>query len=259
MGKKDKYNDKHPLILFSGGLDSTYLLQQELEKGHVYTLYVTGALNSLKMRAEKEAREKIKQKLLKGSKHYILGDYEIDVGKLFAGIPDLSFSQPAMWLTGALQVTDPHYHSELMIGYVHGDGINQHLQDIAKAWKSMQSFTKAHPIPINFPLRYTTKQDILDKLQRDVVFDTWMCEGPIEVAGDDMSQATTDDDSLNPKSKLYDCGHCLPCLTIFGEIQKWQRKWDIESYQDHIQQIMTNVPLVPLPEFIKTKKDFPTE
>jgi hypothetical protein len=117
---------KIPLIMFSGGLDSSYLLETMLRKGNVDTLYVSGAQGSGKIEKELEARRTIIRILEKETGNQVLIDHHISLPDLCGGlnwIVESAFLQPLIWLTGAIHRTEEDRHSELMVAYVSGDQI----------------------------------------------------------------------------------------------------------------------------------------
>jgi 7-cyano-7-deazaguanine synthase in queuosine biosynthesis len=171
-----------PLILFSGGLDSSFALQEKLKEGDVETLYVSGAQHPWKIKKERETRERIVRRLQHRTGNKVRQDHHIQLDNtLFGGMADHAFCQPAMWIMGALQVSDIRVHSELIIAYVSGDQISSKIQAVAQAWHSMQEFSKNHGIvPVNFPLSVWTKQQIMRDIFPDIAQHVWVCELPIQ-------------------------------------------------------------------------------
>jgi hypothetical protein len=76
----------------------------------------------------------------------------------------------------------------------------------------MQAFTKRFTIPINFPLKFVTKQNILDNISRRVVQNVWICELP-----------------KKKRHSLVACKECTACLTIAGQLHIWEKR-NGESY-----------------------------
>lgn len=203
-------DQKVPLILFSGGLDSTYLLELKLREGDVETMYVSGAQSPDKIQKELAARKAIIAVLEKETGHQVRKDYSISLPDVMGGrnyVPDHTFLQPMMWLTGALHVTNADRHSELLIAYVTGDGILSHLHQITQAWESIQGFTKTTSIPIGFPTMHFSKQNILDNISRRAVQHVWVCELP-----------------ETKRHTVKSCGNCVPCLTMAGQLHIWEKR-----------------------------------
>lgn len=217
-------NNRVPLILFSGGLDSSYLLETMLRRGNVETMYVIGSQGQEKIDKERSVRKKIIRILEAKTGNKVLRDTEFEMKNMFGGynyIPENKFSQPAMWLNGALHIANSG-HAELLIAYVMGDQICSFVKDIEQAWNSLQAFTKHFPIPVRFPFLTTTKQDILDNIDPRVVQNVWICELP-----------------YNRDHELRACGNCAACLTIFGQLQIWKKRHGYDYSKEVIRRLNT--------------------
>lgn len=229
---------KRPLILFSGGMDSTYLLQTTLYWGPCDVLYVRGGQHSAKVTKEQDARRKIIDTLNECYGYKVTREYE-PAGRLsFASVKQRKYSQPVSWLMGALQVLDPDRHSKLLVGYVGDDGFGfgRLMPEIEKIWYSAQKLIHTgEPIPIEFPLDHVTKREILHHLDTRLVNHIWVCEQPERKYPKDRPPTekadeleTLDDEPLilvdDPMSvqlateittdEVYDvepCGRCAPC------------------------------------------------
>lgn len=200
---------KVPLILFSGGLDSSFLLQQELTKGDVEVLYVDASQCKNKVEAEKNVHWKIINILEKLTGNAVLRRHTVKI-ESGCNTPDSSFQQPLMWLNGAFEVSDSQRHSELLVGYVAGDQICGYLGYIEQAWNAMQGFGKIASIPLRFPLMLVPKQDILDNIDPNVVQNIWVCELP-SFRG---AHATA--------TQYKPCKQCTPCMTMAGQLHIWK-------------------------------------
>lgn len=213
---------KFPLVVFSGGVDSTYMLHAALVKGDVHTLYIEGRQGEEKSKAEQASRKRIIRYLdelhekgdLKGR---ILCDTIVEIGisgkrRSFFN-KDLAedyknwdvcyqsrrvaFNQPLFWLTGINWVIDPDIHSEIQIGYIAGDQIVYHLRDMEEAWVRLMSFTHMEIVSLDFPLKFFNKKKIFKYIEPELLKMTWVCELP----------------KVNEESKTIDeCGRCDKCL-----------------------------------------------
>ena len=211
---------KHPLLLFSGGLDSTYMLQCALEQGDVETLYVAANQCELKVKRELEARAKIFERLRKIRGGRVIKDHivkvTVDIKPFSHQMPDHAWQQPLMWIHGALQVSDGYKQSELRIGYVTGDGILSKLNHMTQAWESLQAFTKHYTMPVVFPLQHFTKQNILERLDPRLWEYIWVCEMPVK------------------KGRwLYACDKCSACHTRAKELFHFERVHE-EPYTTYV-------------------------
>lgn len=223
--------DRIPLILFSGGLDSTFLLEQELRKGPVDVLYVAASQSQIKIKAERLARRKLINTLERITGNHIRNEYDIDI-KSGCQTPDSTFQQPLMWLNGAFEISSSKIHSELQVGYVMGDQINAWLGSIERAWWSIQEFGKVTPIPLLFPLKQFTKQDILNEIHPKLVSKVWICE---------MPTYTTIGNSVGGEDTTYHtCKQCLPCKTMASQLYLWKLTHQ-EDYGKYIIRKLNNL------------------
>lgn len=211
---------KVPLILFSGGLDSSYLLQYEMEKGPVDVLYVSAHQHGNKVKEEFHVRKKIIHDLTRLTGNYVRNEYHVEMVSYVKRGEESSwaFQQVHHWLLGALQVIDDKIHSSLLIAYVAGDQIVYHQEEIRKAWDALCQFSKTGDlVPLGFPLIYHTKREIFDKIAGSVYFRHWHCETP-PYRGDDPN-------GPSPRSMVHTrepCGKCVPCITHAMNVYGWE-------------------------------------
>ena len=189
---------KIPLILFSGGLDSTALLYKQLQNGPCDVMYADGGQHPGKIASELVAREKIINYLNATCPHKVQQDFRAPHIS-FAQSPGNRYSQPAAWLFAALSVIDGTRHSELRVGYVYDDGgFCRWLPNIENAWRELQRFSRWHdPIPVVWPLIDWEKYQLLDVIDPELVNMIWVCEQPKHENDNKFSQ----------------CGSCRPCKT----------------------------------------------
>lgn len=223
-------DNRKPLVVFSGGMDSTYMLWQQLKEGDVHTCYIHAAQSPLKVPKELEARSKIIPFLEELTGNKVLRDTIVKIGnsektgravemetRMTSGrpkedhnlLPDRTWNQAHMWLFGALYVSDGQLlHSKLLIGNVMGDDISSKLSDQSAAWHHLQAFSKHHPIPLEFPLMMFSKDRILRELPIELLKLIWICELP-DVAGVVSHPPTPDEVHL-----LKPCNKCPACITM---------------------------------------------
>lgn len=225
--------NRKPLVVFSGGMDSTYVLWQQLLLGDVYTCYIRGAQSPLKVPREMEARRNIIAFLQKLTGNIVISDTivklgkngfavetEINTGRYYPRhenniMPDHSWNQAHMWLFGSLYVSDGmKYHSKLMIGNVMADDINSHLDDQIAAWDHLQLFSKHHPIPLEFPLRYTSKDYILRRMPIELLELVWICELP----DTPKSFTLSGDGTMGEVKQIKPCNRCHACVTMLQTV-----------------------------------------
>ncbi len=212
METKKEQRERLPLVLFSGGLDSTYQLYKLLQESDCDVLYIDGGQGDDKVNAEWEARQHILTYLNKNSPNMIRNQYRTKISLEYtvnSGIKqfnvglDTKFAQPANWLHGALLVSNAKIHDSLYIAYVAGDQMLAHLSHVESAWHFLQMFTKdSEPIPVTFSLKYHKKREIIAKLPPALITLTWCCELPVKKI---LDQATLE-------SKYTPCCQCSACL-----------------------------------------------
>lgn len=187
---------KVPLIVFSGGMDSSYLLQEALKEGDAEVLYVKMAQAPEKVVKELAARQEIIRTLEGLYPGRVTRQYLVDIGWMFAGEQQWAFRQPAAWLFGALEVVDYNKHSEVQLGYVAGDQMAGDLSYLSNAWDSLIAISRHDHVPMNFPIRRWTKQMVLNAIDPVLMQHVWVCETPD--SGEDGFVA---------------CGSCGACQT----------------------------------------------
>lgn len=190
---------KRPLILFSGGLDSTFTLSQHLAAGvDVDVLYVTDAAMPIKIEKEMEVRKKIIDKCHEMWPARVRNQYVVSA--VANHREDDKSKQSASWLFGALQVIDSEIHSEILISYIRGDGICTDIHKLEESWNSLTSVTSKNTVPIRFPLLTYNKYLIIHwwrKWKSPLLDMIWVCENPKK-------------DKIGRISK---CNACMPCVS----------------------------------------------
>lgn len=195
--------NKYPLILFSGGNDSTCLLNLALVHSHVYTLYVDASQHEDKIEMELRARAAIFKQLKQDAEHHVLADYGVRELQQLNGFHGwrMELRQVLPWLIAALYTVDPEKMSEVQIGYLLDDDIAYKIEVIQRAWKNLWELVFKEPlVPIRFPFieNRFTKADVLKNLPASLSNKTWVCEMP-----------------KRARKLFKPCGFCDPCLTVF--------------------------------------------
>lgn len=235
-------SDKHPLIVFSGGLDSTFMLWQALKEGDVHTCYIKGRQYGHKIPLELAAREKIIAFFQEKTGNKVLTDTIVDIGhrveisqKLHEDetrfrswnndVPDVAWGQAYMWLFGIIHVSDGRQHTKVCFGNVMGDQISMHLHDMKAAWNHIQEFTKKNSIPLEFPLAYIPKDNILLDLPTEILPHLWVCELPY------LSSAL---------GVWHPCGSCAACNTMRKTIMHWEHVHE-KDFRQHVEKYCLNL------------------
>ena len=176
-------SDKRPLILWSGGFDSTALVIDKLHDGDVDVMYVNLNNNERAQHFEAKAIKKLKRIIADANlpgkilnEHYFGYDNIVVTKQVFA--------QPALWLQAATFIVNPEHHSEVALAYVKGDDIWHYTTELKNAYKALLELTcnDADVVPLRFPFEWCTKAGILDSLQHFVYYKQVMktiryCEG----------------------------------------------------------------------------------
>lgn len=208
-------HNKHPLILFSGGMDSSYLLDVVLTKSPVYTLYVDGGQGELKVKQELAARHAVITAIYKEHSanrttiHTILGDFYEKSFSNFGG--DLfqrftGFKQVQSWLLAALLHANPEIVSEVQMAYCADDQMVLRINELKMAWEGLWKLSYSEPlVPITFPLidAFVSKLSVVRNIPSYIRDKTWVCELPV-IQG----------------KKVLPCGRCPACAKLIGTLKQ---------------------------------------
>ncbi len=223
---------KRPLILFSGGLDSTFLLFDRLKHhGNVDVLYADGGQHIVKIHAEKLAREKIITALEKHTPHRVINRYEVGkIGHAEADgvlkLPSIHRPQQTSWFLAALFTINPEIHTGVEIGNVLGDDNLGYVADLSKAWHHLMRATRLgcfhyEPPAMRFPIMEFDKSRCWNALPEDVRELVWTCETPKWGPNNEGANAA------------IPCGICVPCRTLVWEAEdRNQRVTPLLGYAD---------------------------
>lgn len=173
-------SEKIPLVLFSGGLDSTVMLWKYLQTTPVDVLYADGGQHPLKIEKELECRKRTIEFLNRVMPYKVQTDLRTDNNVSFASGPGNKYSQPMAWMVAALSVLDPTRHKSLSVGYVGDDGgFLRYIPNLYSAWENMQILSKVgEPVPLVFPVVDNRKVDLLGAMPTELLDSIWVCEMP---------------------------------------------------------------------------------
>lgn len=232
--------DLKPLLVFSGGMDSSYMLWKELEKGDVYTCYIKATQCQDKIPMELAARKKIIKFFEKKTGNKVISDTIVDLGKMFQAternrwgsvcgqwnnnIPDHQFSQALVWPFALQFATDGRKHSKVCLGYVMGDQFTMHLGDMRMAWIHTSNYARNHQVPMEFPLMYDTKDRILNELPFEIIPDLWICELPKAVGEEVREAANPLEKERSGEEQFVACEKCPACETWAKTVFIWERR-----------------------------------
>lgn len=182
-----KNNDVNIIsVLWSGGLDSTYLIQHLLDensKNIVWASYVELKNNKEKTEMELNAIKKMLPYLNEKYKErfkYLGVVCSFDIIK----IGNCSgFAQLPLWISAIISTTSKDVN-KIAIGYVMNDDAIAYLPEFKKIVKSYNAISY-NPYPqIIFPIHKYKKHDIIPKLTSELLQHVVWCEYPNVVAGE---------------------------------------------------------------------------
>lgn len=201
---------KRVAVLFSSGLDSTYLVWKNLKDDNtVIPIYIEIQNNVKKTIMEKNRIEllmkefKLEFNTEEHNRMIQSVEYAISVNvNAYEGT--LYFKQVPIWMFGVvfLQSLDV---DEIQIGYVSNDDAIPYLNDIKKIYKSYQSICEKM-IPLTFPLSKMKKWQMVKELPKKYLDLIFTCENPHII----------DSTKENEKIEYKPCCDCTPCRTIIS-------------------------------------------
>lgn len=187
---------KKVLLLWSGGLDSTYLLCDNLFEGNeVETVYLEIKNNERKVKREKDAIQKITEEIyrLKIGQHF---ERSLGLEVVLYDTNCLQLNQPLTWLYG-LAFHNLTKVDEIQIGYCMNDDAISFIEDIKRVWEAYKPFFYEGEQPkLVFPLIKKKKTSMFTMLPESIRNMIVFCEKP---NGD------------------IDCGECSACKRAKNE------------------------------------------
>lgn len=229
---------KRILVSFSGGLDSTYLIYDNLKKGDkVSGLYTTILNNENKVTVEKFQVDKIVEVFNKEFPDQFTLEQGIDI--MVYGGCDLHLKQIMIWVMSALY--QGASYDEVHLGAVMNDDLISYIDDVKKTWKSFSFLSDDLP-KLRFPLVKTPKYEIVRHLPVQYKELVVYCENP---------RIIKPVKGRNKQLVFENCGWCDPCKRYeyeskkhnyeYGQIHNVEREIEsIESLSDAIPDIEDN-------------------
>lgn len=185
-------------ILFSGGYDSTYLLNDLMKTMKADDELIIVSIRSNLLANDKVPREdKARRRILDylKAKYYNCNVRE-EVGEinLYGDVYNCGLSQPLMWLPFMyLMVSD---ECELYLSYICDDQTITHIDDIKTILGTCKNFQRRTNVTVKFPLRYFYKRDIISRLVHE---DKFLFENATSCEGEQEEDF---------------CGKCTPCKCL---------------------------------------------
>jgi hypothetical protein len=195
---------KKVAILFSGGLDSTYLVWKNLKEGNiVFPIYVEIENNEIKTILEKNRIELLWKEFHKDDSFNLKPiQYAVKVG-VHANEGSLYFKQMPIWIFAVvfLQGMDV---DEVQIGYVSNDDAISYLDDIQNIYKSYQAISEPMK-PLVFPLTKEKKYMVAQELPEQYRKYVFSCE-MAKIKGSKDAEVI----------EYEPCCECASCKTIIA-------------------------------------------
>ena len=212
---------KKVAVLFSGGLDSTYLVWKNLKEGNrVLPVYVEIENNETKTILEKNRTELLFREFSKEfnspetyEKQINDVHHAISVG-VKASENSLYFKQMPIWIFSLMFMQSMDV-DEIQIGYVSNDDAISYIDDIQNIYKSYQAICEPMK-PLVFPLTKTKKYMMVKELPTRYLELIFSCENARIV------NEKTNFDGYYPPEHYHDliqyepCCECHACETIIA-------------------------------------------
>lgn len=209
-------------VLFSGGLDSTYLVWKNLEEGNVVVpIYIDIKNNRDKVKLEKNRAEllvnKFRDKYTSDKIDHVRYPLTIEV----SGNNVADLAQVPVWIMG-LTYSQGYDLDEIQIAYVMNDDAISYLSEIKKLYKSYELITKYNKprlTPLKFPLAQTNKYQMLAELPQEYKYLIVSCEEPRIKHDPNNGDEIMDWKKLKP-IEYEACGHCEACkklMSVYSE------------------------------------------
>jgi 7-cyano-7-deazaguanine synthase in queuosine biosynthesis len=188
-------NKKTIGVLFSGGLDSTYMLMKALDEGHeVVPFYIDVKNNLSKSKVEQHQAKKILDLINKKYDKFLRLDVVASIN--VSGDPhNLKFKQVPLWILGMCYLGSRI--DEIHVGYVMNDDAISYLDDIKRIFKAYHAILETKP-KLVFPISKMKKQEIQEELPSEFKSLVVSCEDPYLNESDGGFE-------------YYECGRCVAC------------------------------------------------
>ncbi len=199
-------------ILFSGGLDSTYLVWKNLKDGNIVTpVYIEIENNRDKTILEKNRIELLWKEFEKEFRKPDENINEFNLKPICYAVQlnvntcggNLYFKQIPIWIFSVVFLQDIDVN-EIQIGFVSNDDTIPYLEDIQNMYKSYQSICNELK-PLIFPIAKMKKSVIAEELPMQYQKYVISCENP-NIIG-------SKDDEIIEYEPCCDCCACMGVIT----------------------------------------------
>jgi len=193
-------------VLWSGGLDSTYLIYDHLKKGDIVDAFYIDIKNNLeKSKKEKAAIESLSKYFFKNFPGYFFNVGQVIAIDVKFCHDNFSLHQAPIWILSSLFTVGLESTDQIEIAYVMNDDAISYLDEIRKAYESLYPFIHKK-YPLVFPLSKTKKEDELQFLPKELLENITVCETETE-------------------EKF--CGKCASCKRLRNTLDNTDRKKEL--------------------------------
>ena len=173
---------KRNLVLWSGGLDTTHVVYDNLSKGNkVAALYIELTNNEDKVKLEKTALKKITKILQKLFPDKLEVYYSYTISLLTGNYADVFLHQAYVWASIAPLFT--HNVDETQIAYAMNDDAVSYISEVRKIYNAcfgLIATESGKPVPLKFPLLQRKKINFIDEIPDDILQHVTSCENPVK-------------------------------------------------------------------------------
>lgn len=191
--------ERRKLVIWSGGLDSTTLLDQfaresTKEKPILTFSFETDFLQGNKVVKEREVRKNYLKYAKKMGYHIDSRTIKVksDISVVGRGWP-----QQVFWMSFILPFIPED--SDVNIGFVQGDCVWMAVSNFYTIFNEFKYIGNRENVKLSFPFAYTTKCEVWKKFKEAKIPHNcfWTCEFPVKT-----------------KTGIRSCGRCNPCISL---------------------------------------------
>jgi len=205
-----KWKNKFHYVSWSGGLDSTYLLDRishmySTQEQPVYTIsFCYPYIDKNKEKMEKRARTKFLKYAKKQG--YNIQNFYLNISET-PPTQNMGIRQQVIWLF--LSMPFLWDNSIIHFGYVKEDCFWHYKSNFDKIVKNIKQIRCFNSIKIAYDLEHTSKSELINKLDKDFY---WYCESPVKKG-----------------RKITECGTCECCV----DHKMAEYKYKIKELEEH--------------------------
>lgn len=163
-------DEKRPLVLWSGGTDSTCLVIDLLTQGDIDIMYVDLENNENQQKHEKNAIQKLRCVIsdanLKGK---IINEHSF--GYKTISVTKMMYVQPALWINAVAFIANVNIHSGVHLAFVKYDDVWHYKTEINAVYNAMNNLVcDGVTVPLVFPYEWSTKVDLINDLKNFIYY-----------------------------------------------------------------------------------------